>query len=303
MSRLPGLFRDLALPVIGAPLFLVSGPRLVIAQCRAGIVGTFPALNARPATQLGEWIGRIEDEIDGVPYGVNLIVHHTNERLEQDLATCFQHRVPLVITSVGEPSAVVEAVHGYGGLVFHDATTVRHARKAADAGADGLILVCAGAGGHAGLLSPFALVDEVRAFYDGPLVLAGAITRGHHIRAAQVLGADMAYMGSRFIATSEADAQGEYKQMLLDSNAADLVYTAAFSGIPANYLRRSVEKAGLSPEDLSGGGPGTGFNHATRGAKAWKDIWSAGQGIGAIHDIPIVAELVARLKAEYEAAK
>ncbi len=299
---IPALFNGLSLPLIGAPMFLVSGPELVIAQCRAGIVGTFPALNARPSIQLGEWLAQIEGAIAGAPYGVNLIVHNTNTRLDEDLAICVDHRVPLVVTSVGEPSKVVGAVHGYGGLVFHDVISVRHARKAIAAGVDGLILVCAGAGGHAGLLSPFALVSEVREFYDGPLVLSGAMSHGNHIRAAQVMGADMAYMGTRFIATQEAAAPDAYKQMILESSAADLVYTPAFTGVSGNYLRPSIVAAGLDPDNIVGGKDKPNLELESRtGAKAWKDIWGAGQGVGSIHDVPNVEELVARLKREYDA--
>jgi nitronate monooxygenase len=296
------MFKDLTLPLIGAPMFLVSSPGLVIAQVRAGIVGTFPALNARPSAQLAEWITEIEGAVGDMPYGVNLIVHASNTRLEEDLGIVVRHKVPLVITSVGEPSQVVAAIHGYGGKVLHDVINIRHAKKAIAAGVDGLILVCAGAGGHAGLLSPFALVSEVREFYDGPVALAGALTRGNHIRAAQVMGADYAYMGTRFIATQEAHASDAYKQMILDSNAADLVYTPAFTGVHGNYLRASIERAGLDPDNIVGGKDKPDLKLENRtDAKAWKDIWGAGQGVGSIHDVPRVEALVARLKREYDA--
>ena len=295
------LFLNLRLPVIAAPMFLVSHPRLVLAQCRAGIVGTFPSLNARPASLLDEWLTELNRDLgpSDAPFGVNLIVHRTNPRLEEDIEICARHRVPLIITSVGEPSPVVGRVHAYGGLVFHDVTTVRHARKALEAGVDGLILVAAGAGGHAGLLNPFAFVAEVRAFYDGPLVLSGAISQGRHIRAAQVLGADFAYMGTRFIATEEAEAPPAYKQMLVESAAADLVYTSAFSGVPGNFLRSSITAAGIDPESCGTEKLGPDLASVAK-ANAWRDIWSAGQGVGVITDAPSVATLVDRLVAEYE---
>ncbi|MFN4148945.1 MAG: NAD(P)H-dependent flavin oxidoreductase [Rhodocyclaceae bacterium] len=301
------LTRNLTLPVIGAPMFIVSTPELVIAQCKAGIIGAFPALNARPAERLDEWLTTIETALaDGqsAPHAVNLIVHPSNERLEIDLAQCVAHRVPLVITSLGKPTAIVEAVHGYGGLVFHDVTTVRHAEKALEAGVDGLILVAAGAGGHGGTLSPFALVSEVRRFYAGPLALAGAITKGRQILAAQAIGADFAYIGTRFIATQEANASADYKQAILSAHADDIVYTPYFTGVPGNYLKSSIVAAGLDPERLpSGNGPKLEFTRAADGAKAWRDIWGAGQGVGSIDDIPTTAELIARLRNEYQAAR
>ncbi len=308
---LPALLQNLTLPLIGAPLFIISTPTLVIAQCKAGIVGTFPALNARPAAVLDEWLDEIKASLataaGAAPYGVNLIVHKTNTRLVEDVQTCVRHKVPIVITSVGEPSQVVAAIHSYGGLVFHDIISIRHAKKAIEAGVDGLILVCAGAGGHAGLLNPFALVSEIRTFYDGPLLLSGSITQGKHILAAQVMGADLAYMGTRFIATEEANAKDGYKQMIVDSNATDIVYTPAFTGIHGNYLRDSIANAGLDPDNIAGGKTSPdmqldpGPNAA--GAKAWKDIWGAGQGVGSIHDVPTVAALISRLKDEYLAAR
>ncbi|GMV58856.1 MAG: 2-nitropropane dioxygenase [Betaproteobacteria bacterium] len=313
---LPALLRDrLALPVIGAPMFIVSNPDLVIEQCKAGIVGSFPALNARPAPVLEEWLARITTELDAyrrahperkvAPFAINQIVHASNDRLQHDLDLAVKYRVPIQITSLRAPDAVVEAAHGYGGLVFHDVTNIAHAKRALAAGVDGLILVCAGAGGHAGRLSPFALVPEVRAFYDGTIILSGAIARGASIVAAQALGADLAYIGTRFIATREANASDEYKQALIDARAEDIVYTNLFTGVHGNYLRSSIERAGLDPDNLPQADKrlmsfGSGGSHRS---KAWKDIWGAGQGTGQIHDVPTTAELVARLAAEYEAAK
>jgi len=314
---MPELFRGkLSLPLIGSPMFIVSYPDLVIAQCKAGVVGTFPSLNARPLDLLDQWLGRITGELAAhaeanpdkpvAPFGVNLIVHKSNTRLADDLALVVKHKVPFVITSVGAPRDIVQHVHAYGGIVFHDVTNVRHAQKALEAGVDGLILVCAGAGGHAGTLSPFALLPEVRAFYDGPLVLSGAMSSGQAIRAAEILGADMAYMGTRFIATQEAHAAPGYKQMIVDSSAADIVYTPAFSGIPGNYLAPSIAANGIDPHNITGGLDKPNMDLSNREqvkeAKAWKDIWSAGQGVGTIGDVPAVAELVARLTAEYRSA-
>ncbi|MBK7901420.1 MAG: nitronate monooxygenase [Azonexus sp.] len=301
------LRRGLALPVIGAPLFIVSTPELVIAQCKAGVIGAFPALNARPPGELERWIERIEAELAACPgaaaYAVNQIVHRSNPRLEHDLEVCVRHRVPLVITSLRAPGEVVPAVHGYGGLVFHDVISVRHAEKALEAGVDGLILVCAGAGGHGGTLSPFALMAEVRRFYDGPIALSGAIATGRGILAALALGADFAYIGTRFIATREARASDAYKACLVDSTAADIVYTPYFSGVAGNYLRASIVAAGFDPEHLpSAESPPLDLAAATT-AKVWKDIWGAGQGVGAIDDLPPTADLVARLAREYAAAR
>lgn len=306
---LPAAFADLRLPVMGAPMFIVSGPELVIAQCRAGVAGSFPALNARPAEALDDWLTTIAGALDTdraaggrpAPFGVNLIVHRSNARLAQDLATVVRHRVPYVITSVGAPDDVVTAVHGYGGLVLHDVTTLRHARRAIRAGVDGLILVAAGAGGHAGTLSPFALLPEVRVEFDGLVVLAGAIGSGAAVRAARVLGADIAYMGTRFIATAEANAPDDYKRMICDSRAADIVYTPAFTGVPGNYLRPSIERCGLDPDALQPLGEVSIGNHEKR-PKQWKDIWGAGQGVGGIADVPTVAALVDRLAADYAEA-
>ncbi|MGO2393554.1 MAG: NAD(P)H-dependent flavin oxidoreductase [Halomonas sp.] len=311
LSRLTA---SLTLPVIGSPMFIVSGPELVIAQCQAGIVGAFPALNARPADVLREWLSHITQsladydkqhpESPSAPFAVNQIVHPTNDRLEHDIALCAEFKVPLVITSLHAPNRVVEQVHAYGGLVFHDVTTLRHAQKAIDAGVDGLILVCHGAGGHAGRLNPFAFVAEVRRFYDGPLVLAGAITKGEQIAAAQALGVDLVYMGTRFIATQEANAQAAYKQMVLDAAAGDIVYTNLFTGVHGNYLRASIELAGLDPDTLPEGDKAAmryGSDGSSK-AKAWRDIWGAGQGVGAITSLRSVAEEVATLRHDYQKA-
>ncbi|MGP9686549.1 NAD(P)H-dependent flavin oxidoreductase [Halomonas sp. AOP25-F1-15] len=311
LSRLTA---SLTLPVIGSPMFIVSGPELVIAQCQAGIVGAFPALNARPADVLREWLSHITQsladydkqhpESPSAPFAVNQIVHPTNDRLEHDIALCAEFKVPLVITSLHAPNRVVEQVHAYGGLVFHDVTTLRHAQKAIDAGVDGLILVCHGAGGHAGRLNPFAFVAEVRCFYDGPLVLAGAITKGEQIAAAQALGVDLVYMGTRFIATQEANAQAAYKQMVLDAAAGDIVYSNLFTGVHGNYLRASIELAGLDPDTLPEGDKAAmryGSDGSSK-AKAWRDIWGAGQGVGAITSLRSVAEEVATLRHDYQKA-
>ena len=302
------LRKGLALPAICAPMFIVSNPDLVISQCRGGLIGSFPALNARPPELLDAWLTRIRAELADGPeaaaFAVNQIVHQSNERLEHDMALCVKHEVPLIITSLRAPDAIVPRVHAYGGLVFHDVISVRHAEKALEAGVDGLILVCAGAGGHAGTLSPFALVGEIRKFYAGPIVLSGAITSGSAILAAQAMGADFAYIGTRFIATREANAQEAYKQCLVDSAAVDVVYTPYFTGVHGNYLRKSIEAAGLDPENLPvKDKDAMDFGSAVGAAKAWKDIWGAGQGVGTIDDIPPVAELIARMKQEYRAAK
>lgn len=313
---LPDLFRDrLALPLIGSPMFLASGQALVLAQCKAGVAGSFPTLNARTPELLDQWLTHIAAELAAwddehpeqlaAPFGANLILHKSNPRREADLDCVVKHRVPFVITSVGRPDAVVARVHGYGGLVFHDVISVEHARKAAAAGVDGLILVCAGAGGHGGTLSPFAFVAEVRAFWDGPLVLAGALSSGRGLRAAEVMGADLGYMGTRFIATREATADARHKDMIVRDGAGDIVYTPVFSGIWANYLKNSVRGAGIDPDALEGqqdGGKVDLFASPDSKPKAWKDVWSAGQGIGAIHDVPSVAELVARMRREYRDA-
>lgn len=313
---IPALFKGrLALPLIGSPMFLASGPELVLAQCKAGVAGSFPTLNARTPELLAAWFERIEGELaewdaqhpdsPATPFGANLILHQSNPRRDVDLDCVIAHRVPFVITSVGRPDAVVERVHAYGGLVFHDVISVEHARKAAAAGVDGLILVCAGAGGHGGTLSPFALVAEVRQFWSGTLILAGALSDGRSLRAAEVLGADLGYMGTRFIATREAAADPRHKSMIVTDAAADIVYTPVFSGIWANYMKNSVRAAGLDPDALAGrqdGGKADLFAAAGDRPKAWKDVWSAGQGIGSIVDVPSVAELVARMRDEYDAA-
>ncbi|HEX3602854.1 MAG TPA: nitronate monooxygenase family protein [Steroidobacteraceae bacterium] len=313
---IPELLRDrLRLPVIGAPMFIVSTPTLVLAQCRAGIVGSFPALNARPASQLDDWLAQITEELASsaranphlqvAPFAVNQIVHSSNDRLEQDVALCVKHKVPIIITSLRPPAEVVQAVHGYGGIVFHDVINLRHAEKAAAQGVDGIIAVCAGAGGHAGVLSPFALVKQIREVYAGAIILSGAMSSGADVLAARALGADLAYLGTRFIATDEGNAPAEYKQMLVDSSAEDIVYTSLFSGVNGNYLRGSVERAGLDPDRLPEADKtkmnfGTGGNTA---AKAWRDIWSAGQSVSGIHQVERVAALVERMEGEYAAAR
>ena len=302
----PESLRALRLPVIASPMFIVSGTELVVAECRAGIVGSFPALNARPQEAFDTWLGQVEAAFGGrpPPYAVNLICHRSNDRLSGDLETCVRHRVPLLLTSLHAPGEVVQAAHEYGGLVFHDVTTLRHAEKAAEMGVDGLILVCAGGGGHAGATSPFALLGEVRRFFAGTIVLAGAITSGSDILAAQAMGADMVYMGTRFIATEEANAAPDYKRMIVDSGARDVTYTNLFSGVHANYLSRSIAAAGLDPAGLPAPEAGRGYvaGHKREKPKAWKDIWGAGQGVGNILDCPPVAGLVDRLAREYDEA-
>ena len=313
---LPQRLQDrLRIPLVGAPMFIVSGPDLVIAQCKAGIVGSFPALNARPETLLDEWLTRIRNELGEfsaanpgtpvAPFAVNQIVHQSNSRLQHDVDLCIKHEVPIVITSLRPPAEVVEAVHSYGGLVFHDVINIRHAQKAIEQGVDGIITVCAGAGGHAGTTSPFALVKEVREIFSGTIILSGSMSHGNDILAAQAIGADLAYFGTRFIATEEANAPAGYKEMIVSSSAADIVYTSLFSGVLGSYLRGSIESNGLDPDNLPEGdasnmnfGSGSGAK-----AKVWKDIWSAGQGVGTIHDIPSTADLVARLEEEYEGAR
>ena len=305
---------NISMPVIGAPLFLVSGPDLVIAQCKAGIIGSFPALNARPQQVLEEWVIRIKTELAQyqeenpdakvAPFAVNQICHGSNDRLMQDMETCVKHEVPIIITSLRPPAEVVEAAHSYGGLVFHDVISVRHAKKAAEQGVDGLILVCAGAGGHAGALSPFALLREVKEWFDGTVILSGSIGDGHAVASAIALGADFAYLGTRFIATQEANADSEYKKMLEESAAADIVYSSLFTGVLGNYLKPSIKNAGLDPDNLPDADK-SAMNFGSGGntdSKAWKDIWGSGQGIGGIKDSPSVAELVARIKSEYEKA-
>ncbi|TWH02678.1 nitronate monooxygenase [Nocardioides sp. J9] len=304
----------LSVPVVASPLFICSGPELVVAQCKAGVVGSFPALNARPASLLDDWLDQIEEELaayqrthpDAVvaPYAVNQIVHRSNDRLEEDMARIVEHRVPIVITSLGARPEINDAVHSYGGLVLHDVIDDRFARKAVEKGADGLIAVAAGAGGHAGTLSPFALVQEIRRWFDGPLLLSGAIAHGSSVLAAQAAGADLAYVGSAFLATDEANARPEYKQMIVESTAADIVYSNLFTGVHGNYLRGSIAAAGLDPDDLPVSDPSTmdWGSGGTTDAKAWKDIWGCGQGIGAVDRTVPVAQLVERLAREYDEA-
>lgn len=306
---------NLRIPVIGAPMFIVSGPELVIAQCKAGIVGSFPALNARPQEMLDEWLKQIKDELGAyaeahpdhpvAPYAVNQIAHVSNDRLFADMETCVKHQVPIIITSLRPPAEIVQAVHSYGGVVFHDVINLRHATKAIEQGVDGIITVCAGAGGHAGTTSPFALVKEVREIFDGTIILSGSMSMGNDALAAQAMGADLAYIGTRFIATTEANAPAGYKEMIVASKSADIIYTSLFTGVHGSYLKGSVENAGMDPDNLpeadksamdfgSGGGSK---------AKAWKDIWGAGQGVGTVHDIPGVEELVLRMEQEYNDAR
>ena len=306
MSLPASLEQRLRLPVVAAPMFLISNPRLVLACCSSGVVGSFPALNQRDSAGFKAWLEEIEAGLAQLqapaPYAVNLIVHPTNPRLQADLALCVEHRVPIVITSLGAVKEVVDAVHGYGGLVFHDVTTRRHAEKAAEAGVDGLIAVAAGAGGHAGTWSPFALAAEIRQFFDKTLLLAGCLNHGHEILAAQMLGADLAYMGTRFIATAESQAPGAYKQMLLSAHAADIIHTPAVSGIPASFLRPSLEQAGYDMEALKGGHEQGKLKPIDDEAKAWKTVWSAGQGVGGIDDLPSASALIERLHHEYRDA-
>ena len=313
---LPPILRErLRLQVVGAPLFIVSNPDLVIAQCTAGIVGSFPALNARPQEALDTWLERItgalaawdreHPQTPSAPFAVNQIVHKSNDRLEHDLAMCVKYKVPIVITSLGARTDVNDAVHSYGGIVLHDVINQTFARKAIEKGADGLICVAAGAGGHAGMLSPFAFVQETRAWFDGPILLSGSIATGRAVLAAQAMGADLAYVGSAFVATREANASDAYKQAIVEGSGEDIVYTNLFTGVHGNYLKRSIVNAGLDPDHLPVSDPskmnfGSGGNSA---AKAWRDIWGCGQGIGALHDVPGAGDLVARMIREYEAAR
>ena len=314
MALVPHLKGKLKIPVVGAPLFIVSGPELVISQCKAGVVGSFPALNARPQEVLDEWLTQIKEELDkhnqenpdspAAPYAVNQICHASNDRLMQDMETCVKHEVPIIITSLRPPLEIVKAAHSYGGVVFHDVINVKHARKAAEQGVDGLILVCAGAGGHAGTHSPFALVREVKEWFDGTILLSGSISDGYSIASALALGADLAYIGTRFIATEEANADQRYKDMLITSSASDIVYSSLFTGVHGNYLKPSIEKAGLDPDNLPSADKskmnfGSGGNTKS---KAWKDIWGSGQGIGSIKNDPSVQELVNELTEQYEKA-
>ena len=305
---------NLSIPVIGSPLFLVSGPELVIAQCKAGIIGSFPALNARPQHVLEEWIIRIKTELAEyqkqnpdakvAPFAVNQICHGSNDRLMEDMATCVKQEVPIIITSLRPPAELVEAAHSYGGLVYHDVINVRHAKKAAEQGVDGLILVCAGAGGHAGALSPFALLREVKQWFDGTIILSGSIGDGYSVASSLALGADFAYMGTRFIATKEANADPGYKKMLEESVADDIVYSSLFTGVHGNYLKPSIKNAGMDPDNLPDADKSS-MNFGSGGntkSKAWKDIWGSGQGIGLIEDSPSVEELVGRIKDEFHSA-
>lgn len=318
-SHLPQVLQGLRLPVIAAPMFTVSYPELVKAQCQAGIVGSFPALNARPAELLDEWLSQIQEELQSFqsqhperkvgPLAVNQIVHISNTRLERDMHICVKHRIPIYITSLRAPvKEMIDAVHSYGGIVLHDVISLRHAEKALEAGVDGLILVAAGAGGHAGGLSPFALVGEVRKIFTGPIVLSGAISTGSAVLAANAMGADFAYMGTRFIASQEAHATEAYKQAIVDASASDIVYTDYFTGILGNYIKKSIENAGLDPNQLPAGDPGafaklSQENKDGGSSKAWKDIWGAGQGVGLIDNIPTVAQIVDTLEQEYQVAK
>ena len=308
---LPSVFCNLRLPAIGAPLFIISNPDLVIAQCKAGIIGSFPALNARPATMLDEWLHRIQEELaawdrdhpeaPAAPYAVNQIVHKSNTRLEHDLEACVKWKVPVVITSLGAREDVNKAVQSYGGITLHDIINDRFAHKAIEKGATGLIAVAAGAGGHAGTTSPFALVQEIREWFQGPLALSGSIARGASILAAQAMGADLAYIGSAFIATLEANADARYKQMIVDSASSDIVYSNLFTGVHGNYLRPSIVNAGLDPENLPVSDP-SAMNFGGAEAKAWRDIWGCGQGIAAVKSVESAGALIARLQVEYRQA-
>ncbi|HTV31517.1 MAG TPA: nitronate monooxygenase family protein [Methylocella sp.] len=312
----PEQLRPLSLPVIGAPMFIISNPDLVIAQCSSGVIGAFPALNARPQAKLAEWLARIKGDLalyqkdnpnaEVAPFAVNQIIHPSNDRLAADLDLCEEFRVPIIITSLSAPKDIVPRVKSWGGLVFHDVISLRHAKKAIEAGVDGLILVASGAGGHAGPLSPFALTAEVRQIWQGPLALAGAITTGRDVLAARVMGADFAYMGTRFIATPEANAPERYKEMILNAGAEDILNSAYFTGVPGNYLRQSVVNAGLDPEDLPAANRDAMDFSSAKAAetvKAWRDIWGAGQGVGSIKDIIPTASLIERLRAEYAQAR
>jgi nitronate monooxygenase len=310
---LPTVLQNLTLPVIGSPMFIASGPKLVAAQCKAGIVGSFPALNARPAELLDTWLTELQAELAAFqaanpakrvgPIAVNQIVHQSNDRLEHDVDVCVQHQVPIIISSLrAPPKHMLDAIHSYGGIVMHDVISIRHAEKALEAGVDGLILVASGAGGHAGTLSPFALVGEVRKFFKGPIALSGSIATGDAILAAQAMGADLAYIGSRWLATEEANVSEEYRKAIVESAAADIVYTNLFTGVHGNYLKKSILAAGLDPDALPESDKSK-MSFGSGSAKAWRDIWGAGQGVGLMDDVPSVAEMVARLKTEYAAAR
>jgi nitronate monooxygenase len=310
---LPEILKQLPLPIIGSPLFIISNPKLVIAQCKAGIVGSMPALNARPAELLDEWLNEITTELaaynranpdkPAAPFAINQIVHKSNERLEHDMAVCAKYKVPIIITSLGAREDVNQAVHAWGGIVLHDVINNKFAKKAIEKGADGLIAVAAGAGGHAGVKSPFALIQEIREWFQGPVALSGSIASGDAVLAAQAMGADLAYIGSAFIATEEARAAEDYKQMIVDSNSDDIVYSNLFTGVHGNYLRGSIVKAGMDPDHLPESDPSAMNFGGSSGGKAWKDIWGCGQGIGAIRAVVPAAELVARLASEYQAAR
>jgi nitronate monooxygenase len=312
MSKLPPVLANLPFPAIASPLFIISNPKLVIEQCKAGIVGSMPALNARPAAQLEEWLIEITETLaaynaanpdkPAAPFAINQIVHKSNDRLEHDMAMCVKYKVPIIITSLGAREEINEAAHSYGGVVLHDIINNKHARKAIEKGADGLIAVAAGAGGHAGVKSPFALIQEIRQWFDGPVALSGSIATGDAILAAQAMGADFAYIGSAFIATTEARAADDYKQAIVDSNSDDIVYSNLFTGVHGNYLAPSIRAAGLDPENLPESDPSK-MNFGGDAKKAWKDIWGCGQGIGAIHAVQSTADLVAQLKAQYQAAR
>nr|MDP2190601.1 nitronate monooxygenase family protein [Rhodoferax sp.] len=312
MSKLPPILNHLPFPVIGAPLFIISNPKLVIAQCMAGVVGAMPSLNARPAEQLEEWLIEITETLatynkanpdqPAAPFAINQIVHKSNDRLEHDMALCVKYKVPIIITSLGAREDINAAAHSYGGVVLHDVINNKHAHKAIEKGADGLIAVAAGAGGHAGVKSPFALIQEIRQWFDGPLVLSGAISTGDAVLAAQAMGADFAYIGSAFIATQEARAAEAYKQAIVDSNSDDIVYTNLFTGVHGNYLAPSIRAAGLDPEHLPQSDPSK-MNFGGDKSKAWKDIWGCGQGIGAITRMQSTADYVAQLKREYRDAR
>ncbi|MCA0212659.1 MAG: nitronate monooxygenase family protein [Proteobacteria bacterium] len=315
MSKLPKTLQNLPLPIIGSPLFIISNPKLVIEQCKAGIIGAMPALNARPASQLDEWLAEITETLaaynkanpdkPAAPFAINQIVHKSNDRLEHDMEMVVKYKVPVIITSLGARTDVNDAIHSYGGVVLHDIINNMFAKKAIEKGADGLIAVAAGAGGHAGVKSPFALVQEIRQWFDGPLALSGSIATGGAVLAAQAMGADFAYIGSAFIATHEARASDAYKQAIVDGNSDDIVYSSLFTGVHGNYLRPSIVAAGMDPDNLPEGDVKT-MNFASGDgskAKAWKDIWGCGQGIGAVTEVTSTADLVARLKREYEEAK
>ena len=312
MSRLPGALKNLPLPIIGSPLFIISNPKLVIAQCIAGVVGCMPALNARPAEQLEEWLIEITETLaaynkanpdkPAAPFAINQIVHKSNDRLEHDMQMCVKYKVPIIITSLGAREDINAAAHSYGGVVLHDIINNKHARKAIEKGADGLIAVAAGAGGHAGVKSPFALIQELRQWFDGPIALSGAISTGAAVLAAQAMGADFAYIGSAFIATEEARAADAYKQSIVDSNSDDIVYSNLFTGVHGNYLAPSIRNAGMDPDHLEVSDPSK-MNFGGDKSKAWKDIWGCGQGIGSITKVQSTADYVAQLKREYAEAK